>query len=380
MPAPLDLPVDPEADTGRPAGGPATCGDFLAPFRAGLETVAPLLLDLAGTRIAIRANDPGLLAALAEAYWDFPGEDGPADIEVAVIEVEAPLPDWPDRRTPGVGVTDKECWIDLPDGRMVRKQRTGIRLVFGPAGQAVVGPCRRHLDQVVNAVNLRFMERHIEAGAILLHAAAVCDGPRGLAIAGPAGAGKSTLALELTRRGAAFVTNDRLLVAPGPAGPVMIGQPRTPRVNPGTLLANDQLSELLSEEDRLALSALSAAELRALEGKRDVPIHRCFGPGRFRLRADLAALVVLDWRPGAGPLAAAWTSLAARPDLAGLVQKDLGPLVRQGPRAARAADTLALLGDRPLLLLSAGVDFDRAAALCQAILAAETLAPPEAAP
>ena len=341
---------------------PVICRAFLAPYRVAPDRANPLILRLAETRLAIYANDPGLLAALADAYWDFPGDDGPVDVSLDVVET-GDNPIWPDADTPGAGQTAKESWLDLPDGRIVCKRHTGIRLVFGPAGNAVLGPCRSHLDQVVNAINCRFMEREIAAGAVLLHAAAVSDGFRGLAIAGQAGAGKSTLALELTRRGACFVSNDRLLVASGPQGPVMTGQPRAPRVNPGTLLSNDRLVGLLPEAERCRFAAMPEEALRAVERKYDVSIHRAFGPGRFLLRAALTAVVVLGWKPGGGALRAEWTCLSERPELAAILHKELGPLVAMGPRAACASDMLAVLGHQPLLYLSGGLDRERAAAL-----------------
>lgn len=322
-----------------------------------------MFLRLADTRVAIYANEPGLLTALADAYGDFLGDGGPVDVCLDVVETHGDIKCWPDTDTPRAIHTAKESWLDLTDGRIVCKRHTGIQLVFGPAGNAVLGPCRRHLDQVVNAINCRFMERELAAGAVLLHAAGVSDGGRGLAIAGLAGAGKSTLALELTRRGASFVSNDRLLVASGPEGPVMTGQPRTPRVNPGTLLANESLVGILPETKRCLYAALPEAELRAVERKYDVPIHRCFGPGRFRLRAALAALVILGWQPGGGALRATWTCLAERPELAAILHKDLGPLVAMGPRPASTADTLAVLGPQPLLYLTGGLDMEQAAAL-----------------
>lgn len=120
----------------------------------------------------------------------------------------------------------------------------------------------------------------------------------------------------------------------------------------------------MTAEERLAYAALSGEALRMLERKYDVPIRRCFGPDRFRLRAALDALVLLDWKPDGDPMRADWTCLADRPGLAALLAKDLGPLVLQGPRPANASAILDLFRDQPLLVLSGGVDFARAAALC----------------
>ena len=118
---------------------PVICRAFLAPYRVAPDRANPLILRLAETRLAIYANDPGLLAALADAYWDFPGDDGPVDVSLDVVET-GDNPIWPDADTPGAGQTAKESWLDLPDGLIVCKRHTGIRLVFGPAGNAVLGP------------------------------------------------------------------------------------------------------------------------------------------------------------------------------------------------------------------------------------------------
>jgi HprK-related kinase B len=350
-----------------PVFAPETCRQYLAPFQDGLSGFFRLHLRFADTRLAVCADAPALIEALAAYHRDFV-DDGPADLEVNLVSAEADDLAWPFDQAPGRGNTAKERWIDLPDGRIVRKTRTGLHLVFGPAGNFVLGPVARHGDQVVNAVNCRFMEREIAAGAQLLHAAAVSDGKRGLAIAGLAGAGKSTLALELTRRGAYFVSNDRLLAAPGPHGPIMTGVPRVPRVNPGTILANDSLARLVPPDERLALSRLPEETLRTLERKVDVPIGRCFGPGRFRLRAALAALVVLAWKPGGGPARPTWTRLDLRTELVDTVAKELGPLVAMGPRPVSRRDSLALLGTVPVLLFEGGLDFPLAADWCHDIL------------
>jgi HprK-related kinase B len=205
-----------------------------------------LHLRLADTRVTVRSNSAQLLQELGGHYREFSGQGGAADILVTVVETGPLSPDLPFAPWTGEDDAAKEEFADLPDGRIVRKRRTGLLLVFGPAGHFVLGPCRRHLDQVVNAINARFADRQFRAGAALFHAAAVCLGEAAVAVAGFAGAGKSTLALEIMRHGASFVSNDRLLVGPVPGfgrdGLMVTGIPRMPRVNPGTLLHNDRHS------------------------------------------------------------------------------------------------------------------------------------------
>ncbi|HWQ09333.1 MAG TPA: hypothetical protein VN436_09505, partial [Holophaga sp.] len=173
---------------------PACCREIVA--ACGRPSPHVLRLRLADVRLDVRSNSPDVIAALAAHYRDFPGDGGLADLEIAVVD--GPPPDFllPFAVRAQAGDEAKEAFCDLPDGRVVRKRRTGLWLVFGQGGQAILGPCRAHVDQVINGLNARFMERILERGALLFHAAAVAVGEAGLAIAGFAGAGKSTLALE----------------------------------------------------------------------------------------------------------------------------------------------------------------------------------------
>jgi HprK-related kinase B len=64
-------------------------------------------------------------------------------------------------------------------------------------------------------------------------------------LAGMPATGKSTAAVHLVEAGFRFLSNDRVLVRPGPAGVDALGYPKQPRVNPGTLLHHPRLVGLL---------------------------------------------------------------------------------------------------------------------------------------
>lgn len=345
-----------------------TCRDIAAAYQKETSPTLSLGLRLGDTHVVVRSNSSRLMDALTAHYRDFLDEAGDPDIVVTALDggpVPSPLP-FCSRE--GEGGHPKEEYADLADGRVVRKCRTGLWLVFGRAGHFILGPCLRNVDQVVNAINARCGDREMRVGALLFHAAGVCLGQAGLALSGFAGAGKSTLALEIMRHGAAFVSNDRVLIGPGPQGCVMTGLARMPRVNPGTLLHNEALAPILTEEERASYLRLAPGELRQVERKYDVCIHDCFGPGRFRLRARLRALVVLCWEHGGGAMRASWTDIQARADLLPAFMKDVGVFFEEGPRRARAHEYRALLEDSPLLVIHGGVDFKRAAALCLDVL------------
>ena len=360
MPAPLIVNTD--HTTGQAT---ATCAAVVAASRMALPYTLDLLL--AGVRLAVGTNSPVLADALARHYAEFAGDGGRPDVVVSAIDGDSPRFDLPFVRHGEAGA--KEDYIDLPDGRIVCKRRTGLWLVFGQAGNWVLGPCAGQPQQVVNAINARLADFELCRGARLLHAAGVATASAGLAISGFAGAGKSTLALEIMRHGADFLTNDRALVNADASGLYLTGIARPPRVNPGTILANDRLHCLLSDDERTAYAGLPGRELWDLERKYDVPIAACFGPGRVRLRARLAALVVLAWKPDGGDMQAEWTTLSKRSDLLPALSKDLGVLFGHGPRPAAAADYLSLLDQCPVLAVTGGVDFSRAAALCLDVLA-----------
>ncbi len=342
----------------------AACADVIAACRVPVPYVVDVMPG--GTRLRLRTNSLALAEALARHFAAFSADGGQPDLVVQVVDGPSPNLDLAFVHHESEG--GKEAYADLPDGRLVRKRRTGLLLVFGPAGNWIFGPCAAWPEQVVNAVNARLADRELRRGAALLHAAAVARGEAALALAGLAGAGKTTLALELVRRGADFVTNDRLFVAADSEGFGCCGLARPPRVNPGTILANDRLHGLLDPAKRAAYVALPPEALWGLESKHDAPIDACFGPGRVRLRARLRALAVLGWKQGGGPVVARRTTLADAPELVPAIAKDLGVLFLAGPRQADRAAYLAALGALPVLALSGGVDFSRAAQLCQDIL------------
>jgi HprK-related kinase B len=130
----------------------------------------------------------------------------------------------------------------------------------------------------------------------MIHASAVA-GDRGIAFAGASGVGKSTMALALIDRGYRFVTNDRLLVRAWGDRVDMVGLPKMPRVNPGTVLRLPRLSGLVA--DRSRYDAMDRRDLWALEEKRDVRIPEVFGSDP-QPQGALDEVYVLGWTLGGG--------------------------------------------------------------------------------
>ncbi len=332
------------------------CRDF--------SPAASLFVRLAETDVAVTSDSPALIAALAGYFREFSRPPGPAAIAVRICATAPVPPDF----CPGLVLADrpfdpretasKEQWADLPDGRVVRKKRTGMVFAFGDDLHVAAGPGLEHMDQVVNFINFRVAAGHLSRGCLLAHASGVAFKGRGLLLAGTAGAGKSTLALRLVARGLDFVSNDRLLVGPDAPRPRLYGLAKQPRINPGTALSDSRLARIVPEPDRSRYAALPEEALWRLERKYDAVISDCFGPGRFRLCARLCAVAVFTWRRGGGDARPTPVNLAERPDLLARLAKRPGIFLAPPGGADHDPEAFSTrLNGMTAFEFSGGVDF-----------------------
>jgi HprK-related kinase B len=351
--------------------------EVLAPLLEGATFSQRLRLSFAGVRIDVRSNSPELIARLKRYYLDFLANSGAPDMVVNALECPPPelsLPLTLKEREPGK-TQFKEAYADLADGRLVRKVRTDMLFAFGGDEHCAFGPCLENEPQVVNFINNRYIQLVLHRGALLFHAASVALDGYGLALAGFAGAGKSTLALHIMGLGADFVSNDRAMVRLTGDRLEILGVPKMPRVNPGTVIHNESLRPVIPEQERAAYEVMSPAELWSLEHKYDAFIDECFGPNRFKLKGQLALLTILNWRRNSGPVNISWVKLRERPDLLPAFMKDVG-LFFEADDPEHELDFsshayLDLLDHCRVLELTGGVDFERAARELLGLLQAE---------
>lgn len=348
--------------------------EILTPFLEGVTLSHRLGLSFAGTRIDVLTNDAELIHRIGLYYRDFRDDWGHPAMVVNAVECLPPqlsLPLTLKEREPGK-TQFKEAYAELADGRLVRKVRTDMVFAFGGDEHYAFGPCIANEAQVVNFINNRYIQQVLHRGALLFHTAAVSSNGRGLALAGFAGAGKSTLALHLMRQGTDFVSNDRAMVRPAENGLQILGVPKMPRVNPGTVVHNESLRPVIPESERKAFEALPPAELWDLEHKYDAFIDECFGPGRFKLKTRLALLAILNWGRNSRPLTIEPVRLRDRTDLLPAFMKDVGLFFEADDPEHEfdfSADAyLDLLESCRVVELTGGVDFDGAASELLALL------------
>jgi len=358
---------------------PATIRELADELCAGVETPHVVRLDVGGCRIDLATNEP-MLARKLERYFREVLTSDSSTPDFAIAAIQAPAPDldakW-NMKPPEAGKTKiKEEWVDLPDGRVVRKRLTGMVFAFGADMHVACGPCVENDNQIVNFANNRYMQWRLAQGWILAHAGAVARDGRCLALAGRSGSGKSTAALEMLAAGLDFVSNDRLLLKARNGSVDVRGIPKHPRVNPGTILHNSLLDGLIPPKERARLQEMDPQELRALEQKYDVIVPEVVGPGRFLMAAELEALVVFNWT-GRGPAVARPVRLRERPELLESIKKSPGLFYE--PDAPDAAVDLSderyleVLATSRVVEITGTQDFQAAARFCMDELSASAV-------
>lgn len=329
-----------------------------------------LFLKIGNLNIRLNSNSLLLLDDLHLYFKEFISREAVNAIEIHAVEDKALLLPYPFReKEPDPGKTRiKEEYADFCDGRIVRKRLTGMTFIFNGSRNLAIGPCRQNSNQIVNFINNRFSEWLLCRGSLLAHAAGICSGKRGIALAGFSGSGKSTVALHLLNGGASFVSNDRLMIRRENAELIMYGIPKHPRVNPGSLLSIDNLKEIVTAENREAFSLLNADDLWEMEHKHDVIIHEHFGAGKFLPAAPLNGLLILNWRRNGAASEINIVNIDERRDLLSAFMKSPGLFFFPNPGTLPPDFSperyLNMLAGCTVFEATGGVDFAKATEFC----------------
>jgi len=283
-----------------------------------------VLLDLDGYKIGIQSNCEDLLEKLG-IYFAHTLGHGTSDIVVKAIQrpqntYDLTFTDW--KREPGK-TGRKDAYVDIEHARVIQKVRTGMVFLQSQTERIAAGPCLENDNQVINFINAQYMNHLQQNGALICHASGLCAHNKGLGIAGFSGGGKSTLMLHLlSTDNVQYLTNDRLFLKEGSA----IGIPKLPRVNPGTMLHDPNLIDLLPAARIKALKALPPSELWDLEEKYDVFVEDVYGPNKINASATLNAFLILNWkRESEAPCNIQEIDIEKHTDLLKAVMKSPGP-------------------------------------------------------
>lgn len=339
-----------------------------------------LSLSVGECGILIRSNSEQLLARLSRYFNHVRNDTASTEIEVIAIEQAAPdlpLPflDWP--REPGK-TGRKDAHLDIEDGRLVQKVRTGMLFLQSEKWKIAFGPCLGNDNQVINFINSQYMNWLQQSGWLICHAAGISYNGRGLAMAGFSGGGKSTLMLKLLdHEKVNYLTNDRLFIRRNEAGIVLAtGIPKLPRINPGTIINNPKLKELISADRQQALRELSADDLWNLDEKYDIYIDQVYGKNRIVQQTPLNALMVLNWnRRTSHNLHIRTVDVRERPDLLNTIMKSPGPFYQNengsflsNSEPFERQTYLDALYGVPIFEAYGGVDFQGLSEHCMRIL------------
>lgn len=248
--------------------------------------------------ICIRSTSRKFLEQLGHYFSHVRVDTCQADVLVEtydtdVLNLQLDWKDW--AREPGKK-GKKDAYFELEDGRLLLKVRTGMLFLQSQDAVIARGPCSRLENQVVNFINSQYMNWLQQRGWLICHASGLEIEGRGMAIAGLSGGGKSTLMLQLMDHpDVQYLTNDRLFIHRVSGKVRARGIPKLPRINPGTIVHNPKLHELIAEDRRGELLALPSDELWHLEEKHDVMISDIYGYDRIRQEMDLEVFLVLNW-------------------------------------------------------------------------------------
>lgn len=343
---------------------PQTIREIEHEILSGERLSSEVLLGLEGCGIRVRSNSELLIEQVRRYYSAFVTTVDRSRVVVTVVECDPVSFDLPLSVVPhnDPEKTPKDSFVDLRDGRFIKKMRTDMAFAITADERLAVGPCLENLNQVINFIDAQYIDEHVSRGGVLLHGSGVSRENCGLVLAGFSGMGKSTLSLQMLERGFDFISNDRVIVDCELPGTRMYGVAKQPRVNPGTILANSSLSDLLTDERAKELDALPAEKLWHLEEKYDVSIDEFFGEGRRRLLARLEGLVILNWHRSNERTKLERVDLAARADLLPAIMKPPGlycwSTFGDPHPEPDASDYIQALADSPVYEVTGGIDFD----------------------
>ena len=377
---------------------PSTANEYKDLFLKDADLLDEILcLSLPLMDLNIQSNSKNLLNTLENYFQSFQMTEQTAfqkptvdiiAVESMPLEINHTWIHW--SREAGKSSNPKDAYIDIVDGRLIRKVRTGMTFLQSDHQKLAIGPCEQNSNQIINFINSQYFNYLQQEDFVICHAAAVSYENQAMAIAGFSGGGKSTLMLHLLEHPKLnFVSNDRLFIknstpATPPSSQQLVqahGTPKLPRVNPGTLLNNKTLLPILSEERQKILKTMPKQELWNLEEKYDVDVSQVYGPKRIKLNPILKHVVLLNWsHESQEPTQMNIIDPASKPELLKAIMKSSGPFYQQKDgrfyqdnSPLDEATYLKVLSNLNVYEVSGQVDFDQLKTQCYLALGLSNL-------
>lgn len=347
-----------------------SAADVLAQLDLAAAGEEGFVLKVGEIRIRVLCPEP-LRSRLMTYFADVRSDEaGAVTVHLLPDQHMLPEPAWTDWLREGGKIGRKDAICDLDDARLIRKVRSGVTFFQSFDHAVAFGPLEQNESTVINFINTQVLNIALRKGWHLAHAAAVTNGRQTLAISGLSGGGKSTSILRLMDiDGLSFLSNDRVLIKGGTPARAL-GIPKQPRINPGTILGNPRLADMLTETRIEELNAMNTADLWALEDKHDLVIRDIYGAGRVRFDAPMTDFWVLNWSHGAEEdTRISEVDLSSRPDLLQAIMKSPGPFYQHvdgrfepNGNAPDPAPYLDALKGVRVCEVSGKIDFDKIAA------------------
>ena len=292
-----------------------------------------IVIYYAHLKIEVECNSKAIVDELSHYFRHFITTQTPTTISLKIsavntqsVELDLPFTEW--QREGGKIGPAKDTFFDFPElhTRIIRKARTTMVFLQSDSELIAAGPCEQNSNQVINFVNHQILNAHLHNNSLLCHAAALSIQGKGIGIAGFSGGGKSTTMLHLLDiPSSQFISNDRAFVLYGNGTTDITGIPKMPRINPGTIVHNPKLQNMLSNERRDELLALPQHELWELEEKYDVDIEAVWGENSLTDQVPLDSFFILNWQHNSSePTTVNLVKPAERRDLLPAVMKSFG--------------------------------------------------------
>ena len=227
-------------------------------------TRAGTTFQFSGLRVRASSSDPSHLSWLEEFICpQFQVVDEAPDCNVVLTEDSGGYEELL-RRGPRPGAPQLDCfaldggvvalpvWSSPDAERTVFDEKFGVFYVAGPSqGEIGILSAHRNLRARIPLMRVvrEFAMGHAQAaGQLALHGSSFAVGDRGVVVAGPSRAGKTTLLIQALRRGGArYLSNDRVLISGIDADPVLRGMPTIVTIRKSTLELFPDLERRLLE-------------------------------------------------------------------------------------------------------------------------------------